>query len=244
MDAEWQEWMWLLRRYSFRTAHVHEHFAFGSLLFLFHAVHIFTFDTMFWLLSGKPAGRQEGFIGMLSSHYCKDYHECYIPPLPFAGSNYFSTLSFSKPEQRKPFDLSSLAAPFGLDYMAELMLATVSSFFTLIIVRLSGKWNIVKIALSVLSGLVGQSFNASRGIQYELCYSLWLLSVGFLSMGYTNVLQSILVVPRIQHTSLTFTFQAMLLENFTFEAEEFTYLKTAAIQITKEEKILAERVVE
>ena len=177
-----------------------------------------------------------------SSYSCEDYHECYIPPLTFTASSHHCTLSFSKPDQRRPFDLSSLAGPFGLDYVALLMLATTSIFLSVILVRLSGTWNVTEISFSVLAGLIGQSVNGSRGIRYELCYWLWLICVGFLSMGYTNVLQSILVVPRIQPRRISF--EEMLRQNFTFEAQDFTHVKFIAMRVRRDEKLLQERVVE
>ena len=140
---------------------------------------------------------------------------CFLPPLSLASFQYFSILSFSQPTQTKPFDLSSVTAPFGGDLCAVVVTACGSISMVVILVRLSGKWDVFQISLAVLAGIVGKSGNGRGNFRFQLCYSIWLLFVGFTSLGYTNVLQSILVVPRVQHNDHKLA--EMFQENFFFE---------------------------
>ena len=240
---EWEEWEELQRRYSLRSAHAHIDSTLGGLLFLFSTRHNFTFDTLEWRGGSGRAGRSEGVIIMSIHYQPEDDHDCYLPPMPFADSGFTSTLSFSQPPQTKPFELLSIAAPFSHDLELKLVLASASIIMILILLLLSGSWNVAEVSLCVLAGLVGKSLTpTTQRFPCVLCYAIWLLFVGFTSMGYTNVLQSIVVVPRIQHSALTF--EEMLHQNFTFGAFDLSYLQSLRGHLTKEETDLLERAVQ
>ena len=77
--------------------------------------------------------------------------------------------------------------------------------------------------LAVLSGLVGSSLSLSGHSSYLLLYVTWLLVSGFISMTYTTLLLSIVVVPST-HTS-HHTFDEMIRQNYTLASVEQNYIR-------------------
>ena len=239
----WKSWKTLLRMYSLRKAHENAYFAFGGILFYLKTAHNFTFDAVKQVpLRERSSERPEGVISMGISWNCHSLTECLLPPLPLNHFGFFRTFSISQPTQTDPFDLSCVAAPFHRHHVTAVMLATASIALTLTFFLLTGKWNLVETSLAALAGLIGKSWDGMKEFRAELYYSFWLLMVGFVSMGYTNVLESILVVPSVQRSGRTF--EDMLQANFSFETTHFSYIKSQKIQITKEEKHLVKLVVE
>ena len=245
--ARWVEWKSLQVMYSFRTARKHPHLAFAGLLLLFNTAHNFTFDTVDCPIDGFPEEYMKGVIRMEGVVRCYDRsndNDCYVPPLRLFEYHYYCTLSFSQPSGMIPVVFSSLAIPVNHEPFAGLLLVGTSIALTLLLVGLSGKWNVFEVSLSVFAGLIGKSWIAHQGRRYELCYLCWLLLVGFISWGYTNVLQSIIVVPRIHH--IQHTIDDMLRENLTFKTVNyaFAFIKSRTRLITEGEKRLVERIVE
>ena len=77
------------------------------------------------------------------------------------------------------------------------------------------------VVLSTLSGLIGKAVPARGNSVSLVYYAGWLMLTGFISMTYTNVLQSIVVVPAIRYNGLTF--EEMMERNFTFESANFQF---------------------
>ena len=63
---------------------------------------------------------------------------------------------------------------------------------------------------------IGKPVPASRNSKSLVYYSGWLMLTGFISITYTNVLQSIRVVPALRYNGLTF--EEMIHRNFSFDS--------------------------
>ena len=147
----------------------------------------------------------------------------YLPPRSLDEYQYQSALSFSKPTQLQPFKLSSLTAPFVVDRKATLLFVGSSICVALILMIATGKCNTSEALLSVFSGTIGKSLPPGGISRYSVGYIVWLLLISFISTDYTNILQSIVVVPKLHHSDRTF--EQMLQENFTFEAIESRWIR-------------------
>ena len=86
---------------------------------------------------------------------------------------------------------------------------------TLLLLKARGDLHITEVMLSVFSGLIGQGNNGSTKTALERgCKVVWLLLVCLISICYTNILQSIVVVPSVQQRHLNIW--DMMRDNFTF----------------------------
>ena len=77
-------------------------------------------------------------------------------------------------------------------------------------------WDMVKALLLSFSGLIGKTLDVSGNSRFLAWHTAWLFLAGFISMTYTNILQSIVVVPDIRFNGPTW--EEMIARNFTFES--------------------------
>ena len=131
---------------------------------------------------------------------------------------YHRTVSFSKQRQPGQVKLSSPTAPFEQDTAATVILVASCLCVTLVLMKSAGNCNAVEVSLSVHSGLMGQSLSPKGNSRGLLIYGMWLLLILFISISYTNILQSIVVVPSAHVNE--HTFESMLQKHYTFEAYE------------------------
>ena len=82
---------------------------------------------------------------------------------------------------------------------------------------------VVEVVLLVFSGLLGKSFNIRSNPRFAVWYAIWLCLIGFISMTYTNILQSIVVVPGVRNDGTTF--EELIARNFTFLSEEVRWIR-------------------
>ena len=215
--------------FSFRLAHRYLAYAYGGIFHPFYTVHNFTFDTVD---CNKYAEELEmppgGVIHMLGADTCyRPAAWCHIPPMVLSTFDSLCSLSFSKSVQPDPFTLSSLAAPFTADRMAQLLLLGSCMCMALTLLKTTGKWDILEALLAVMSGIVGKSLSLRGDSQYVVLYATWLLAIGFISIGYTNVLQSIFIVPTTQHSDRSF--DEMIKQNYTFATNEYRFIRARSI---------------
>ena len=97
----------------------------------------------------------------------------------------------------------------------------------LTLMKMTEQWNLVEALLAVISGLVGKSQRRSGNARHLLLYAIWLLVIGFISMSYTNVLQSIVIVPTMQHIERNF--EDMIRQNYTFATNEYALIKSRSL---------------
>ena len=177
--------------------------------------------------------------------------QCYIPPMSLLKFEHHNTLLFKKSATAvEPFSLPSLAAPFS-DAIVEAILLGTSICMIIVLLALKSKSSdVISTCLSVLSGLIGTSLVIRGDAKSAYFYSLWLLVGGVISVMYTSILQSYVVVPGVLYNGLSF--DEMTKKNYTFEAEQWKWLKgTATVSSYKasspmraREKRLSERVSE
>ena len=227
-------WDSLLRHtkpFTFRSAHSNLVFGFQGLLHPFSAENNVTFDEVVCPTVGGPTGREVSYMHVMASYHCDlSTDECRQLPMSLYRFNFAHTLSFTKPTQPGPLKLPSLAAPFRLDLRAAAGLLGSSICTALVLIALMvGKAGITETLLSVFSGLVGKSLVPRENPRALPWYTMWLLLIGFISISYTNVLQSIAIVPAVHYSERTF--EAMLRENYTFESYNYNWMKRGGREI-------------
>ena len=259
--ATWKEWRGAMLDYSFRLAHTDAAHAYAGLLHSFHTVHNFTFDTVDCPKEGGgPRERPEGKIHTRVTYACQNpYAWCHVSPMVLHGFASYCTVSFSKSVQPGSFKLFTLAAPFAADPMAQLLLMVSCICMALTLMKARGHyWNAIETLLAVFSGLVGKSQTLNGNSLHMLLYATWLLVIGFISMSYTKVLQSIVVVPSTQPNDRSF--DEMIRQNYTFATDEYKFFKYRSIfmsaqyraasgggkrfKMVEMQEMLAERIVE
>ena len=75
-------------------------------------------------------------------------------------------------------------------------------------------------------GFIGKNVDVSGNSLFLALYTTWLFLVGFISMSYTNILPSLVVVPSVHVSSLTF--EDMMAKNFSFECDNWRWIKNRA----------------
>ena len=249
-------WSHQLVPFSFRRTHMNRSYAFGGLLHPLHTVHNFTFDLIMHSVNVDVLQSPEGTIVMQTFRDCEgSVQECYIEPMSLSKFEHHCTLSFARQMPPPPFELSSLAAPLTADRTAAILLLCSCTCVTPFLMRKSNKWVVIEALLQVVAGLLGKCVDSNGNSRQLLWYTCSLFLAGFLSISYTNILQSSVIVPSMHHIDRTF--EEMLAGNFTFEAMDFEWIKTYIrdIQITdsystgksklmERQEQLAERIVE
>ena len=217
--GSWEEfWEQKVLGFRFTSAHTGDFGdAYAGVLTNFYSVHNFTFDTIDAAdvkrdpVSGKL---QDGVIRTWSSSKYLPLHRSMMVPRSLSEFLYFSTLSFSNPAEPESSKLESLAAPFTQDPVASIVLLGFCFSVVLLLLKISGEGDISGTTLSVFSGLVSQSNgNGTTGLQNG-CKAGWLLLIGFISITYTNILQSTVVVPSVHSNHLNI--EDMLQDNYRF----------------------------
>ena len=155
-----------------------------------------------------------GVIYMNMNYECSAFTPCDLTHLSLSPFTYISTVSFSNPPQPKPFRLKSLAAPFIVDQKAAIVLLGLFIFMVLLLLKARGDWNSTEVVLSVFSALVSQFNGNAKTVLERRCKAGWILLLNFISIGCTNILQSIVVAPSVHDNSLNI--RDMLRDNFTF----------------------------
>ena len=129
--------------------------------------------------------------------------------------------------------LPSLAGPFS-EPAASLILLILAAVTAILLLALGARrwfWDLPETVLLAFSSLIVKTWNAKGNSKFLLLYTTWLFLVGFISMTYTNILQSVVVVPRIRYNGLTF--EELVQSNYTFEPHDWLYIKDFAIFATK-----------
>ena len=126
------------------------------------------------------------------------------------------------------FSLTNLAVAFNDPLAALILLCLISgTIFMLFMMHGKSVADPCLIVLSTLSGLIGKAVvPPSRNSTSLVYYAGWLMLTGFISMTYTNVLQSIVVVPAIRYNGLTF--EEMIDRNFAFHSVDLQFITDLA----------------
>ena len=128
----------------------------------------------------------------------------HVPPLSLShfSSQKIHFYSKTRPPQQ-PSSLSSMLAPFSDPLAASILLGlSVCTPAICMILNWKLSWELIEAILLAFSALLGKACGKSGNWKFLLYYEMWLLLTGFLSMAYTNILQSIVVVPAIRYTAL------------------------------------------
>ena len=129
------------------------------------------------------------------------------------------------------------------------MLLILASICLVVLMLLATKSrDVCRAFLQIFSGLIGKSTSIIKNPRSLLFYSIWLLVTGVISMIYTNILQSYIVVPQIQYSGISF--EDMIKQDYAFQSDDWKWIKTvssddhyqAAGSMSKMEKLLSERV--
>ena len=127
----------------------------------------------------------------------------YAYPMSLSEFEYFCTVVYSKITPSDPSRLTSLITPFS-DHATVSTLLGLSAGAAITPTPVKVKpWDLGRSAFWTYSGLVGQSLNLRGNTRFLFWHTTWLILVGFLSMTYTNILQSVVVVPGIRTNGLT-----------------------------------------
>ena len=240
------KWKRFFIPFSFRAAHENWESALASLFDSLIAKHNFTLD--FATCAGISYGpTSRAIVRMSSTFVCTGpLYQCYIFPLSLFRFEYFRTVFFSRSIQPGSYSLFSLQAPFSHPFTALLLLGTsICVSITLAIVSKSR--DITAAFLSIFSGLLGKSLSISDYPKSANFYLFWLLLAGVVSVTYTNILQSYVVVPGVRFNDLSF--EDMVKQNYTFESSYCKWMKRwithkATVSMSTEERMLSEHVSE
>ena len=234
--GRWEsKWKNVLSPYSLREARRQAwHVAFVGIFDPFIALHNFTFDTI-----GKEAQaamiRNNTATMRMSIKFENNGIQYQSPTLSLFGFNHYHSYFFTTITQSDPARLSSVTAPFS-DLAGALILLTLLALTTTMLLLALGNrrcfWDTPETALLVVSGLVGQSWSMNGNSRFLLFYISWLFLAGFISIMYTNILQSVVVVPGIRFNRLTF--EEMVHRKYTFESLAVEPLKSNAKRLATE----------
>ena len=227
--ASWETaWRDRFTPFSFRDAHQHEGYAYVGIFDSLIHVYNFTFD----LIRDTEMGISSNFpstdlLITIGNHLTvtAPLHQTCVPPLSLDRFTNFRTFYFTSPPTVDRTQLPSLKAPIS-DSAAAVILLILSIFMAITLLLLRGKaWNVTEALLFTFSGFIGKDSAVSGNSKFWLLYTTWLFLVGFLSMAYTNILQSILVVPGTLRSGLTF--EQMVRVNFTFETPHLRRIQSS-----------------
>ena len=147
----------------------------------------------------------------------------YMVSVSLSGFVHFRTILFPKPSLSEPNSLPSLRAPLS-DHIATIVFlgSLICTSTTLMMLR--GKlWNAADTLPLLVSGMIGQSFGMAGNSRFLAVYTIWLLLTCFISITYTKILQSIVIVPATHYNVLSF--EEMARRNYTFECENWKWMK-------------------
>ena len=215
-------WKHFFSPFSFRAAHVNWTSAFVGLFDSFIGQHNFTFDLD--LCSGaEEISPSEAVILMISSFACVSPTQlCNVPPLSLLRFEHFSTVFFTKSGSAQAFRLPSLLAPIS-DILTAVLLILASICLGVIMLHANKSRDICRAFLQTFSGLVGKSVSTIKNPRSWLFYSIWLLLTGAISMIYTNILQSYVVVPQVRYSGISL--ENMLEQDYTFQSGDWKWIK-------------------
>ena len=216
--GSWESaWRHAFVPFSFRYAHRCWECAYVGYLDSFRSLHNFTFSfPAAEYQKDKDRPRKETIIAMGFTFPVTDlFAETYMCPLSFYGFQDYRVFYFSKATPSDLSTLTSLNAPFS-DTVATTILLVIWCGMKITLLLLKGKfWDLTESILLTFAGLIVKDLATKGNSRFLLCYTTWLFLVGFVSMTYTNILQSIVVVPGIIHSRPTF--EDMVGRNFSFE---------------------------
>ena len=245
-ESMWKYW---LSPFSFRDAHRNWIAAFASPFDAFISQHNFTLD--FVKCSDDTSfDPDRAELRMLSTVGCSGpRHQCYGYPLSLFRFELHRILFFSRSVSPEPYSLLSLRSPFS-ELLAVLMLLGTSLCVAMVILTSARSLDISAVTLSIFSGLLGKSLDISGNRKSAHFYSFWLLIAGIVSVTYTNILQSYVVVPGVR--SNDHSFEKRVQRNYSFESMDWELLTNipkhsayeTATPMSSKEKILAVRVSE
>ena len=240
-------WKPFVMHFSLRTAQISWKHAFGGLFQALVSAVNFTLDSVRWS-TGLVPDANKNLVHMDIAAICNGtLNECYLYPLSLSVFEHYKTFVFTQPVQPAPYTLRSLRAPFS-DPVATILLLFTSAVaaVTLVILLKVKSCKAFRAPLAIFAGLVGKSLNMSSNPRSLIFYACWLLVTGFISMTYTNILHSFVVVPGIRYSSLSF--DDMIRHNYAFEALNWQWMKRVKRLsgcegcTSAREKILSERV--
>ena len=217
--------------FIFRKVHESWREALVGLFHPFTTLHNFTFDFKppRHYNEGPDIDKKNVGFGMKEAIILNPapFEESYMYPLSLFDYSYWRTLFFRKTTTLDPSGLSSLLSPFS-ERAAALILLSLSVCAAMILLLLSvNSRGVATAAFMTFSGLIGKTVNLSGSSRPLLWfYTMWLFLVSFVAMTYTNILQSIVVVPGFRSNGLTF--QEMLASNFTFKSNGSKWMRSAA----------------
>ena len=203
----------------------------AQLFGLLSAAHNFTFDTR---RPNKSVPRETeclaGSISTASAFYeFAASPDCHLSPLAFNMFVEYKLYYTSELSLPYPLTLSALALPLDLSVVLSL---SISYIIILIVMQFKVKRRCVADSLLVLlSATLNQSLSSFLVQKLRWWYSFWLFLTVFITISYTNVLQSIVVVPGVYQSYLTFSDMVRL--NYTFRTYDTEWLR-AINSVTKE----------
>ena len=261
LNGSWEgKWKKIYTEFSFRTAYSNKDSSFVGVLHAFVSIHNLTFD-----IDNDVDQKQVDVVGnliLMSTSFSMMVAPVGLADIPIVSLERFGhyrTVYFATGGQQEPFLVSSLIAPFS-DIFAVLIMCGLSLCVAVILTIFSNKsLQLFEAALLTLLGHIGTEWK-TRGMsnaKLSLFYTVWLLLTSrIISTMYTNVLQSITIVPQIRYNGLTF--EEMIERNFTFESAQADWMKkfSAGTQrnmlscelgkesILQKEKLLAARLID
>ena len=226
--GSWEsKWKYVLSAYSLREARRRSwHVAFVGIFDPFIALHNFTFDTIGAEEQAALIRNSTATMSM-AIKFENNGVQVHSPTVNLHGFNHYHSYYFTTTTQPDPARLSSLMAPFS-DLAGALLLLTLSALTTTMLLMALGArrcfWDTPETVLLVVSGLIGHSWSTNGNSRFLLFYICWLFLAGFISIMYTNILQSVVVVPGIRFNRLTF--EEMVHRKYTFESLAVKPLKS------------------
>ena len=234
--GSWEsKWKYVLSAYSLREARRRSwHVAFVGIFDPFIALHNFTFDTIGAEEQAALIRNSTATMSM-AIKFENNGVQVHSPTVNLHGFNHYHSYYFTTTTQPDPARLSSLMAPFS-DLAGALLLLTLSALTTTMLLMALGArrcfWDTPETVLLVVSGLIGHSWSTNGNSRFLLFYICWLFLAGFISIMYTNILQSVVVVPGIRFNRLTF--EEMVHRKYTFESLAVEPLKSYAKRLAIE----------
>ena len=150
----------------------------------------------------------------------------YFPPLALYDFIYFRTRFTSQMTQHSPIHLPSLTEPLTFVIAGAFVMAC-SALLAVGIFSASTTAARDKFGASVLviSATVNQASVVHINSKQARIYALWILSIGFMSGFYTNLLQSAVVAPSLRQLGMSF--DEMVDRKFKFVASStvFGYIR-------------------
>ena len=189
----------------------------GKLLMTIAKKHNMTFRTV--NPQQGPRCWQGGFQ-MAASYQTHHWIEgSYIPPLIFNEFVSFQTFLSSDLAHPNPFMLSSLREPVAPSMACATLISAAVVLAALLTLRTVRRDKAGAIFL-VLSAMVAQTSTIRMSARQAQLYTFWVMSVLFISMFYTNMMQSAIVAPNITHTEMSL--EDMAAQNFTLLVSSVT----------------------